>query len=97
MPGNGTPDTDVVCAGFKCFAGRQEPFLIARFCPAWPNSLDGDFESVAELVSQGFNFMRTGDESVYSCLCAYPGQTEYLMFDVVRDSNLTQGLFGGAG
>ena len=76
MRGNWPPDADVVCACFNRFAWSHEPFLIARFCPAWPNSLDGDFESVAELASQGFNFMRTGDESVYSCLCAYPGQTE---------------------
>ena len=97
MRGDWPPDPDVVGACFNRFAWSHEPFLIARFCPAWSNSLDGDFEFVAELASLGSNFNRTGDDSVYSCLCAYPGQTEYLMFDVVRDSNLTQRLFGGAG
>src|SRR6516164_138545 len=97
MRGDLPPDTDVVCARLNSLPWSHEPSLIARFCPGWSNSLDGDFESVAKLASQGSNFMRTGDDSVYSCLCAYPGQTDYLMFNIVRDSNFTQRSFGGAG
>src|SRR5262245_23867800 len=97
MRGDWPADADVVCARFNCLARGHEPFLITRIRPVWPNSLDGDFESVAQLASQGFDFMWTGDDSVDSCLCAYPGQTDYLVFDVDRDSNLAQRLFSGAG
>ena len=70
MPGDRPPDADVVCARFNCFARSHESFLIARFCPAWPNSLDGDFDSVAELAAKRFDFMRTGHDSIDSCFYA---------------------------
>src|SRR5258705_3550828 len=96
MPGNGPPDTDVVCSRFKCFARRQESFLIARFCPAWPNTLDGDFDSFAELAAQGFDFMRTRHDTIDPCCCAQLGQTNYLVVDGVGDSKFAQRLLGSA-
>src|SRR5215471_6184295 len=67
MAGDGSADPDVVCPRFNCFPWSHEPFLIARFCPIWPNSLDRDFDSVVKLSSQGFDFTRTGHDSIDSC------------------------------
>ena len=70
MSGDGPPDADVVCARLDCFARSHEPFLIARFGPAWSNSLDGDFDSVAEFAAKQFDFVRTGHDAIDSCFCA---------------------------
>src|SRR5437870_12490473 len=91
---DGSADADIVCSRFDCLSRGHEPFLIARFCPAWPNSLDSDFDSVAKLEAQRFDFTRTGNHSIDSCFCASSGQPEYLILDGVRDSNFAQRLFG---
>src|SRR5262245_59185743 len=90
------PDSDVVCAGFKCFMWSHEPFLIVWFCPGRTNCLDGDFDSVAELLAKQLDFTRTGHDSIDSCFCAYLGQTDYLALDGVCDSNVAQRSLGGA-
>jgi hypothetical protein len=68
MPGDRPPDADVVCARLDCFARGHESFLIAWFCPGWPNSLDGDFDFVAELAAKLFDFVRTGYDAIDSSL-----------------------------
>src|ERR1043166_4614655 len=64
MLGDGPPNADVVCARLNCFPRSHESFLIARFCPTWPNSLNRDLDSVAQLAAKWFDFTGTGHDSI---------------------------------
>src|SRR5262245_59447294 len=97
MPDNGPADADVVCACFNCLARGHESLLIARFYPARANSLDRDFDSVAELAPKASDFMRTGHEAINSCFDSQRGQAQDLVLDFVGDSNFAQRLLGRAG
>src|SRR5262245_61799591 len=97
MRGNGPSDADVICTRVNRFAWSHEPLLIARFCPTWPNSLHSDSDSVTELATQGFDFMRTGDEPVDARCYAQLREAYYLRLDRVCDPNFAKRLFSGAG
>src|SRR5439155_2183668 len=66
MRGDRTPNADVICASSKRLARRHESFLIARLGPTRANSLNSNFDFVADFRAELFDFMRTGYDSVDS-------------------------------
>src|SRR5947207_14987783 len=78
MCSDGSADTDVVCACFDRLTRSHESLLITRFCPTWPNSLDGNFDSVIEFATKRFNFTRTGDDSMDSCFDSKSSEAHHL-------------------
>ena len=52
MRGDWPTNADMICASVDCLARRHESFLIARLRPDRTNSLNDDFDLVAEFRPQ---------------------------------------------
>src|SRR5437762_3900698 len=93
MRGDRTPNADVICASSKRLARRHESFLIARLGPTRANSLNSNFDFVADFRAELFDFMRTGYDSVDSSFNPQFGEAQDLVVHFAVDSDFAQRLF----
>ena len=93
MPGDRTANYQIIRTRLDRLPRSHDPFLIAGFRPAWPDSRHDHRNGLAKRLSQALNFPRARHQTGDSSGDTETAKAQDMVFDSIGNARFSQGLF----